>query len=744
MIYELIPESLQHNPNWVYFYRAADYIWSTNVLNKIPDISKPLDVFTEGASREDILLRASRIGWTFADNFSANWEDDDRAKRFLQRFIESWIPYCRNHAGITQALADYMGYLLGMEIRIIQLWSNDTDEWDTKPLAKLHRMDSTTLPSNYSVNAAVQDPFYDPSYNKEFTLRSLTELNNKHPGWQTIEVDPVNGWYPTSQFDVYVDLDQVPKSDLQEKTAEEIIASLFYELADIHQVLRAIVYSYSFTQVVKIASGSAIMERINSAPIITPPIELPPVISATYDPFYQTMTVVGDVGLEVATYDPSNNVIGTGIIGAGGTVTYDIEEGMLEGGTAITTKSSTSNSVGHSLVASFVISNAGGTHYPYFYVSRNLHLNWINDASEVQEFQAGATGEMLVEYSTGESAILDIADHIGGSYIGMGKTGVQLDAATLRTAHQRPNSTFAQVKVRFRNLNTPVYLQVCQATDVYKFFDNAESEIGYQLICRDVPDYVSLSTVPSRLPPTVTRLNAMFWGDTDDTTPIVTDANVLAPLVNWNVSNVTSMITTFGYGATYNSLPITNWTPTSLKWLIDTFSYSDFDVPLNWTTPMLISTECAFLDNPHFNSNINLTMTNVTTVDSMFSGAASFNKPIEHLDTSSVTNFNFWMYQCSSFNQPVNGLNTSSATTMSYMFGFCTVLNQPMSNFDTSNLVNVNYTTGLHGFLTNASNFDQDLSGWCVPNITALPLNFNSSGILSPAHFPVWGTCPAP
>ena len=37
--------------------------------------------------------------------------------------------------------------------------------------------------------------------------------------------------------------------------------------------------------------------------------------------------------------------------------------------------------------------------------------------------------------------------------------------------------------------------------------------------------------------------------------------------------------------------------------------------------------------------------------------------------------------------------------------------------------------------------FDQDLSGWCVTNISTEPENF-ASGTLSPANYPVWGTCP--
>lgn len=263
MITDLIPESLQHNPNWVYFYKACDFMWNQHVLSNIEGITVPMDFDSDGATREDILLRASRFGWMFTDNFSANWENDERAERFLKRFITSWIQYCRNSAG-TDSLAPYMGYLLGMEIRIVQLWSNDKSAWDSKPLKRLIRMDSTELPKDYMVTQLSEEPFYDPTYQEEYGLRSVSELNNKMQGWKTIDVDPENGWYPTSHFDVYVDLDQVPKSDVPEKTAEEIIAGLFYELADICQVLRAVVYSYGFTQIVKIASGASIVNRMGN------------------------------------------------------------------------------------------------------------------------------------------------------------------------------------------------------------------------------------------------------------------------------------------------------------------------------------------------------------------------------------------------------------------------------------------------------------------------------------------------
>ena len=43
-----------------------------------------------------------------------------------------------------------------------------------------------------------------------------------------------------------------------------------------------------------------------------------------------------------------------------------------------------------------------------------------------------------------------------------------------------------------------------------------------------------------------------------------------------------------------------------------------------------------------------------------------------------------------------------------------------------------------------ASAFNQDLSGWCVPNISSLPDNFKTQSPLSDDNTPVWGTCPSP
>ena len=42
-----------------------------------------------------------------------------------------------------------------------------------------------------------------------------------------------------------------------------------------------------------------------------------------------------------------------------------------------------------------------------------------------------------------------------------------------------------------------------------------------------------------------------------------------------------------------------------------------------------------------------------------------------------------------------------------------------------------------------ATIFNQDLSGWCVTNITSKPTDFATGALIS-SNYPVWGTCLVP
>jgi hypothetical protein len=42
----------------------------------------------------------------------------------------------------------------------------------------------------------------------------------------------------------------------------------------------------------------------------------------------------------------------------------------------------------------------------------------------------------------------------------------------------------------------------------------------------------------------------------------------------------------------------------------------------------------------------------------------------------------------------------------------------------------------------NAIAFNQDLTSWCVTNISSEPDSFAANSALTEANKPVWGTCP--
>ena len=63
-----------------------------------------------------------------------------------------------------------------------------------------------------------------------------------------------------------------------------------------------------------------------------------------------------------------------------------------------------------------------------------------------------------------------------------------------------------------------------------------------------------------------------------------------------------------------------------------------------------------------------------------------------------------------------------------------------ISNWDVSNLE----ARSFDSMFAYCTNFNQDLSGWCVSQVTSPPLNFSIGSALTPANHPVWGTCPNP
>ena len=198
---------------------------------------------------------------------------------------------------------------------------------------------------------------------------------------------------------------------------------------------------------------------------------------------------------------------------------------------------------------------------------------------------------------------------------------------------------------------------------------------------------------------------------------------------------------------------------------------------------------------------------NVTTMEHMFRDASLFNQDISGWDVSNVTSFYRMFAYTSAFNQPIGSWNMSSATTISGMFRGSneqnrTVFDQDISSWDTSNVVvmsevfaysdfnqnigswdvssvrlltamftynpNFNQDIGgwdlssmtdannlingqnygdaenrMNGVFRNATSFNQDLSAWCVTDVTTEPEFFSDNSALTDANKPVWGYCPS-
>ncbi len=147
----------------------------------------------------------------------------------------------------------------------------------------------------------------------------------------------------------------------------------------------------------------------------------------------------------------------------------------------------------------------------------------------------------------------------------------------------------------------------------------------------------------------------------------------------------------------------------------------------------------------------------ITTMNSMFESASTFNEDISSWDVSNSTSFSYFFYNATAFNQDIGEWDVSLAGQIANMFRNATSFNQDISAWDMSIKTNLNHmfrdatafnkdisawdvssVTSMNNIFNGASSFNQDLSTWCVSGVASSPINFGSSG-----SFPVWGTCPA-
>ena len=208
--------------------------------------------------------------------------------------------------------------------------------------------------------------------------------------------------------------------------------------------------------------------------------------------------------------------------------------------------------------------------------------------------------------------------------------------------------------------------------------------------------------------------------------------NFTQKIDNWDASNVKSMRGMFS-GSFFNQ-PIGNWDVSNVKDMVLMFYMSQFNHPIGeWNVSSVTEMGSMFYFS-QFNQPIgNWDVSNVKDMRWMFS-VSPFNQDIRNWDVTLVTNMRS-MFSSTNFNHPIGEWNVSSVTDMNRMFSENDQFNHPIGDWNTENVDDM-------GGMFSWTQFNQNISSWCVWRIGTEPRDFSTDSPLTEENKPVWGTCP--
>ena len=152
---------------------------------------------------------------------------------------------------------------------------------------------------------------------------------------------------------------------------------------------------------------------------------------------------------------------------------------------------------------------------------------------------------------------------------------------------------------------------------------------------------------------------------------------------------------------------------TKLQTLKKAFTGERFNLPVeHWDTSYVTDMDSTFYVSRSFNQPLGRWNTaNVRTMYAMFGFGDVFNQPLNDWDTSNVETMERMFMSADEFNQPLNDWDTSHVTNMTQMFWYAESFNQPLDHWDVSNI------TSMDEIFSGASAFNQPLNAWDVSNV---------------------------
>ena len=219
---------------------------------------------------------------------------------------------------------------------------------------------------------------------------------------------------------------------------------------------------------------------------------------------------------------------------------------------------------------------------------------------------------------------------------------------------------------------------------------------------------------------------------------------------------------------------ISSWDTSNVTWMQAMFlGANSFNQDIgSWDTSNVTNMHSMFYNNRNRTYNFNQDISswdtsNVTDMSNMFLSKSgyihAFNQPLNNWDVSNVTNMS-WMFGTNNgtngqgdFNQDLSAWDVSNVENMAAMFKGHKKFDQDLSNWDVSNVEDfgnmfdqtrpfnnggaplscwdTSSAVNMDWMFHQATFFNQDITGWCVPLIGSQPGNFG----LNVANQPNWG-----